>query len=343
VALINPEWIISCFTPDSVVQSLGGQYLRIACLSYPFMIISFGFSMGLRAVEKPKYSMVASIVALSLNTVLNFVLIFGLFGIPALGVKGAAIATVISRVVEFTLVLYFAYFKTDTMNPVLKDLLGFDKELIQKLIKTSTPVVLNELFWGLGTTMYLVIYGKISVEAITIMNIVTSVFNIFFVAGIGVGNASTVMLGKLLGAGEPEKAYESAILFLKNAVVFGIISGVLFVSCIPLIMPLYQNFSPETLTLMSQVMVIFAIGMTFKFMNIINIVGIFRAGGDTKYAMFLEIVVLWVVGVLGAYIAVTVFNAPLIVVAMIVQFEEVIKVVIGHFRVVSKKWVKTLV
>ncbi|MGL4372912.1 MAG: MATE family efflux transporter, partial [Turicibacter sp.] len=287
VAFFNPEWIISIFTPDKTVQTLGAQYLKIACLSYPFMIISFGFSMGLRAVEKPKYSMIASIIALTINTILNVILIFGLFGMPALGVAGAAIATVISRIVEFALVLSFAYLKTDTMNPKLSVLLSFDKELIGKLVKTSLPVVINELLWGLGTTVYLIIYGLISVEAISVMNIVTSVFNIFFIAGIGVGNASTVMLGKQLGSGETDKAYESGILFLKNALVLGITSGLIFILCIPLILPLYSNFDAQTLNTMSIVMIIFACGMSFKFVNIINIVGIFRAGGDTKYALFL--------------------------------------------------------
>ena len=307
------------------------------------MILSFGYSMGLRAVEKPKFSMIASIIALTLNTILNYLLIFGAFGLPQLGVIGAAIATLVSRIVEFILIMFFAYFKTETMNPKLSVLLSFNKELISKLITTSLPVVINECFWGLGTTAYLVIYGQINVESISIMNIVTSIFNIFFIAAIGVGNASTVMLGKQLGAGEKDKTYDHAILFLKTGVVLGILSGLILIACIPLILPMYQNFESSTLKLMGQVLVIFAFGLTFRFINIINIVGIFRAGGDTKYAMILELGILWTVGVLGAFIAVNLFNAPLLIVAMIVQLEEIVKVVIGIFRVRSKKWINTLV
>lgn len=307
------------------------------------MILSFGYSMGLRAVEKPKFSMIASIIALTLNTILNYLLIFGAFGFPQLGVVGAAIATLVSRIVEFALIMFFAYFKTDTMNPKLSVLCSFNKELISKLITTSLPVVINECFWGLGTTAYLVIYGQINVESISIMNIVTSIFNIFFIAAIGVGNASTVMLGKQLGAGENDKTYTHAVLFLKTGVVLGIISSLILVACIPLILPMYQNFEPSTLELMGQVLVIFAFGLTFRFINIINIVGVFRAGGDTKYAMILELGILWTVGVLGAWIAVNIFNAPLLIVAMIVQLEEIVKVIIGMFRVRSKKWINTLV
>ena len=157
LALLIPEQIIRIFTQDVAVQELGAKYLRIACLSYPFMILSFGFSMGLRAVEKPKFSMIASIIALTLNTILNLILIFGLFGFPQLGVIGAAIATLVSRIVEFILVIGFAYLKTETMNPKLSVLLAFDRELINKLIVTSLPVVINECFWGLGTTAYMVI------------------------------------------------------------------------------------------------------------------------------------------------------------------------------------------
>lgn len=343
LAFFIPEKIISIFTPDVAVQSLGAQYLKIACLSYPFMILSFGYSMGLRAVEKPKFSMIASIIALTLNTILNYLLIFGAFGLPQLGVIGAAIATLVSRIVEFILIMFFAYFKTETMNPKLSVLLSFNKELISKLITTSLPVVINECFWGLGTTAYLVIYGQINVESISIMNIVTSIFNIFFIAAIGVGNASTVMLGKQLGAGEKDKTYDHAILFLKTGVVLGILSSLILIACIPLILPMYQNFESSTLKLMGQVLVIFAFGLTFRFINIINIVGIFRAGGDTKYAMILELGILWTVGVLGAFIAVNLFNAPLLIVAMIVQLEEIVKVVIGIFRVRSKKWINTLV
>ena len=260
--------------------------------------------MGLRAVEKPKFSMIASVIALTLNTVLNLILIFGLFGFPQLGVIGAAIATLISRMVEFILVIGFAYLRTDTMNPKLSVLLSFDRELINKLVVTSLPVVINECFWGLGTTAYMVIYGMINVEAISIMNIVNSIFNIFFIAAIGVGNASTVMLGKQLGAGEKEQTYKAAILFLKVGIILGILSGLLLILCIPVMLQLYNDFDPSTLNTMAQVLIIFAIGLTFRFINIINIVGVFRAGGDTKYAMILELGVLWTVGVLGAFIAV---------------------------------------
>ena len=343
LALLIPEQIIRIFTPDIAVQALGAKYLRLACLSYPFMIISFGFSMGLRAVEKPKFSMIASVIALTINTLLNLVLIFGLFGFPTLGVIGAAIATLVSRLVEFILVLGFAYLKTDTMNPKLSVLLSFNRELINKLIVTSLPVVINECFWGLGTTAYLVIYGMINVESISIMNIVNSIFNIFFIAAIGVGNASTVMLGKQLGAGEKEKCYQEAKLFLRVGLILGILSGLTLVFCLPIMLKLYKDFDRSTLKLMSQVLVVFAIGLTFRFINIINIVGIFRAGGDTKYAMILELGILWSVGVLGSFIAVHFFNAPLIVVAIIVQLEEVVKVFLGMFRVQSKKWINQLV
>ncbi|MBQ1785178.1 MAG: MATE family efflux transporter [Turicibacter sp.] len=343
LALFIPEQIISIFTDDVAVQALGANYLRVASLSYPFMILSFGFSMGLRAVEKPKFSMIASVIALTLNTILNLVLIFGLFGCPALGVLGAAVATLVSRIVEFILVLGLAYLKTDTMNPKLSVLLSFDKELINKLMVTSLPVVINECFWGLGTTAYMVIYGMINVESISIMNIVNSIFNIFFIAAIGVGNASTVMLGKQLGAGEKEKTYKNAILFLKVGIVLGIISGLLLVACIPVMLQLYNDFDAQTLSLMAQVLVVFAVGLTFRFINIINIVGVFRAGGDTKYAMILELGVLWIVGVLGTFIAVKFFNAPLLIVAIIVQLEEVVKTIIGMFRVHSKKWINQLV
>lgn len=343
LGILIPEKIVGLFTPEVTVQALGAKYLKIACLSYPFMILSFGFSMGLRAVEKPKYSMIASMIALILNTILNYLLIFGTFGFPSLGVGGAAIATLISRVVELALVLFFAYFKTDTMNPKVSTLLSFNKDLIKKLMATSLPVVINECFWGLGTTAYLAIYGMINVESISIMNIVTSIFNIFFIAAIGVGNASTVMLGKQLGAGKQEKTYAEAILFLKIGIVLGILSAILLIASIPLILPMYQNFGSDTLALMAKVLIIFSIGLTFRFINIINIVGIFRAGGDTRYAMILELGTLWTVGVLGAFIAVQFFNAPLLVVAMIVQFEEVVKLIIGMFRVKSKKWINTLV
>ncbi len=343
LALLIPEQIIHIFTQNTTVQALGADYLRIACLSYPFMILSFGFSMGLRAVEKPKFSMIASVIALTLNTVLNFILIFGLFGFPPLGVMGAAIATLVSRMIEFILVLGFAYFKTETMNPKLSVLLSFDRELIHKLVVTSLPVVINECFWGLGTTAYMVIYGMINVEAISIMNIVTSIFNIFFIAAIGVGNASTVMLGKQLGAGENERTYKDAILFLKVGIVLGILSGLLLILCIPVMLQLYNDFDRTTLHTMAQVLMVFAIGLTFRFINIINIVGVFRAGGDTKYAMILELGVLWTVGVLGTFIAVKVFHAPLLIVAIIVQLEEAVKVLIGMFRVRSKKWINQLV
>ena len=342
-AFMVPEFIIDLFTDSEEAIKLGASYLRVACFSYPFMVLSFGMSTGLRTIEKPKFSMYASILALSLNTVLNFIFIFGLGGVPAMGVVGAALATVISRLVEFCCIYYFAYFKTDEMNPTWRDLIRFNRPQIKQLMITSLPVIINEMFWGLGMTVYVLIYGEISVEAISVMNIVNAIGNIFFIAGNGVGNASTVMLGKQLGANEPLKAIEMARLFTKVCAVFGIISACLYAACIPLIVPLYSSFDDSTLQLMKQVMIISALGTPLRFINMLNIVGIFRSGGDTKYAMTLELGMLWGVGVLGAFTLVKVFSAPLFMVVILIQLEEVLKVIVGYFRVKSNKWVRTLV
>ncbi|MFA5524586.1 MAG: MATE family efflux transporter, partial [Tissierellales bacterium] len=223
LALVFPETIIKVFNKDSNVVRLGSDYLRIVGISYIFTAITMAFSSGLRCIGKTVLPMLVSFGALLINASLNYILIFGHFGAPEMGVEGAALATLIARIVETIILIIYIYIGRGTLAASLKEMIGFDKAFVIKTFKTIIPVVLNEICWGLGAVVYSVAYGRIGTQAIASVQITSTISNLYMVLVFGIANASAVMVGNLIGAGEEEKGKEYAY----RLSVLGGITGVL--------------------------------------------------------------------------------------------------------------------
>ena len=205
LALALPEAIIKIFDKDTNVVQLGSDYLRIVGISYIFSAVTLAYSSSLRSIRKTLIPMIVSAVALLINTLFNYMLIFGNFGAPEMGVKGAALATLIARVVETLALIIYVYKAKGTLAAGFKDMLGFDRTYVIKSFKTILPVVLNEICWGLGAVVYSVAYGRIGTQAIASVQITSTISNLYMVLVFGIANASAVMVGNLIGAGEEGK------------------------------------------------------------------------------------------------------------------------------------------
>lgn len=341
VAIAYPEGVIRIYSADPEVIKLGGEYLRIIGLSYLLSAVTYSFSVLLRSIENVRLPMAASMFALSLNTLLNYGLIFGNFGLPELGVEGAALATVIARFFEAFLILFLVYRYKLPLAAKPAILFKWDKIQIGKFFRTTLPVIITEIIWSLGTTTYSVVYAHISTEAIAAYNIALSLDRLVFVIFIGLGNACAIMIGKKIGEGHKDTAH----LFGKKFILLGMISAlVLGLTMLVVKNPLLSFFgvTSETSLLARNTLLVMIFSLPVRSLNLILLIGILRSGGDTIYAFFIDAGVIWVVGVPIAYLGAFVFQLPIHWVYLMVMTEEVVKVSLGLIRFVKGRWIHAL-
>ncbi len=343
-ALLIPEHIMRIFSSDTKVIKLGVDYLRIVSISYIITGISFAYAVASRSIGEAKMPMVVSIVSFVTNAVFNYLLIFGKFGFPQLGIKGAAYGTLIARIVEIALILYFVY--SNNKNPLagsIKDMTDWTGDFVKKYFKTAYPVILNEAFWSLGTVLYSIAYAKIGTEAAAAVQILNTVQNVFMVMSRGLANACTVMVGNKIGAEEEEVAIEYANSFMIISIISGMILGIILFLTSDAILMFFKNLTPELYTTSKKLLIVLAVFFFVKVLNGTIIVGIFRGGGDTRFSMIIEMAAVWLVGVPLAFLGALVFKLPVYYVTALVYMEEVVKVVVCIPRIISKKWVTNVI
>lgn len=341
-AFFLPEQILRIFSTDSVVIDLGSRYIKIVSISYFLTAISFSYSFASRSIGHAKLPMMVSAISLGINTLFNYVLIFGNLGFPELKIIGAAIATLTARAVELTLLLFIIYRSGNVLAAKVKELFDFSYDFIKKFFNTTLPVILNEGFWSLGVTMYSIAYARISTDAIASVQIATTVQNVFMVIGRGLASACAVMIGNKIGANEEPEAVNYSKRFAIISTVLGIILGCLLFLSSHMILGLF-NISQQVYINAQKILWIMALIMGAKMFNLILIVGILRSGGDTKFSLFLEAGSVWIVGVPMAFIGAHLLKLPIHWVVLMVSSEEIVKALIGIPRVISKKWVKNVV
>ena len=340
-AVVFPETVLGFYTNDQTVIDLGSQYLKIAGFCYIFTAISYSFASILRSTENVHIPMIGSIIALSLNTLINYCLIFGNLGFPKLGVQGAAIATLISRLLEMMLIIAITYIKRTPAAARIKEL-RYSFAFFRNYIKTALPVIVNEAIWSLGITTYNAVYAHIGTNAIAAVNIASTVENLAFVAFMGIGNACAIMVGNQIGANQEKTAYSYAGRSLVMAISGAILVGILVISFSDLILSLY-NISDEAVQFAHNILRVSAATLWIRASNMTTFVGILRSGGDTRYALIVELFSIWTIGVPMALIGAFVLHLPVHFVYLMVTAEEATKFVIGVLRYFSKKWIHNLV
>ncbi len=341
-AFFFPDFILKIFTEDMEVVALGSKYLKTVSLSYIVTMISFAYGFASRSVGQAKLPMYISAISLGVNTLLNYLLIFGNFGFPMMGVTGAALATVISRTLEMTLLLSVIYKNGEVLAAKLYEMLDLSKPFVKRFLNTTVPVILNEGAWSLGTVMYSVAYGRIGTGAIAAVQIANTIQNIFLVLSKGLANASAVMLGNQLGSNHTKRAIDYAFSFLIIGSAVGLGLGVILYLTAPFALSIFE-ISEEVYNNTLKIIAVMAIFMFIKIYNAIVVVGIFRSGGDTKFALILELGSVWLIGVPLAFIGAFWWKLPVYWVVALVSLEELVKALVGLPRVISTKWAKNVV
>ncbi|NFO05090.1 MATE family efflux transporter [Clostridium botulinum] len=341
-SLICPNIVMRIFTPNESTIGIGVAYLSIVALSYPLTAITNAYISLLRAVNEVKAPVVISLFSILINAILNYTLIFGHFGFPALGVQGAAIGTLIARIIECISVLSIVYLKNGPAAARLKELVAFDKTFIKMFFITVSPVIANEFMWGLGVTIYSLVYGRMGDGAVAAITITQTVEQIAVVIFQGISAATAVILGNELGANKLKKADIHAKYLLILQFIATLVIGVI---CILTRWPLIHLFTvTEAVAVdISKCLIVFVLYLPFKMFNLVNITGVLRSGGDTKSGLILDTTGVWLIGIPLAYLGGIFLSLPIYWVYVLVLAEEIYKFVLSLKRYKQKKWLKNIV
>lgn len=339
--VLCPQAVMRIFTTSEGTIAIGASYLMIAALSYPCTAITNTYVAMLRAVGRVKAPVIISSATIFINIFFNYTLIFGHFGAPAMGARGAAVATLIARLVECATVLAVVYVSRSPIACRISELFGYSGAFVRQFVSTTTPVILNEFMWGLGTTMYSLAYGRMGDNAVAAITIATTIQDIVVVLFQGLSAATAVILGNEMGAGKLKRAerYASNFLILQFLVTlaamafcFGIRWGII---------GLY-HITPEVARDVSLCIIVFVLFMPFKMFNYVNVVGVLRSGGDTRVCLFIDTSGVWAIGIPMAFFGGLYLKAPIYIVYAMVMLEEFYKAVIGYIRYRQKKWLRNL-
>jgi len=338
LAITIPEYIINIFTTDSAVISDGSVYLTITGISYIFTALSIAYSLALRSIGKASLPLKATIVSITVNTGLNYILIFGKLGFPEMGIMGAAIATTISRFIEMAIIVTYVYKSKSILAAGIKDFLNLKIDFVKRYFKTTFPVILNELAWAIGMLVYKVVYARMGTDTIATIGITETTDSLIFSFLLGSANASAIMIGNKIGERDIEGVHIYSHRFLIIAFFLGISGGSILLLIAPYV-PLLFNVSDSVRRSATLVMYILAAFTVVKSFNLHFVIGMFRGGGDTRFSFLIDIIGTWFVGVPLAVVFGLILKFPLHFVVLIIIVEEVFKVVLGFFRYRSNKWI----
>lgn len=341
LAVFFPTFVMHMFTSDVRVITQGVMYLRIVSLSYLFFGIATITTNILRAVQTVHISLIASIASLLTNVFLNWVLIFGNLGVPAMGIAGAAVATTIARITECLIVVGYMKFKETKLRLHIWQLLVLDREIGKSFKVNSIPVICNELLWSSGTALLSVIIGHMGTQFTAAYSIYNVISQLACVLSQGVAASAAVMVGNTIGA----KRYDAIPFIIKNfqktACVTGLIAFAMVWIVRPL-MPLIYNITPEAMGYLMNILFIGAVMEAFRPIAFVNMVGILRGGGDARFVLVNDIAFLWTLCLPLGCLCGLILKLPVPLIFTVLRFDDMIKVITSSIRIKRNRWMKNL-
>lgn len=338
IALFLPKYFMGIFSTDKAVIDFGASYLRIVCIGYLFYSITNCTIMMLRSVKTVSISIIVYTASLVVNSILNWIFIFGNLGAPELGIRGAAIATICARITEFSIVLVFMFIYERKIGLKIEHLLKLDKEILKDYVGLCTPVLCNELLWAIGASMISVIVGRMGTEVVA-ANSINGVAHQFVTVFIfGMSNATAVIIGNTIGEGKKEKAKEYAYSIGIFSVVMGCISGLMILLIKPFVVNFY-NVSYSTKLIAMEIMTVTSGIIVFQSLASNFMMGVLRGGGDAKFVLINDLIFMWLVAILGGFFVAFVLELPVALVFLVIKCDEILKSLTSVYRVISGKWV----
>lgn len=341
-ALFFPAAMISLFSSDADVVRLGAGYLRIVGFAFVPFCVTFSFMTNMRSMGFAFVPLIASFAAVVVNIVLNYCLIFGNFGFPAMGVTGAAIGTCTAKLIETGLLTAIIYLKPYPLAASVKKMLGFDLAFVKRVMATCWPVFFNEVFWVTGVSMYKLVYARMGTQSIAAVNIVATLEEFLFVPFFGMFHAGSILIGNSIGAKRYNQAFAYGKFMLLAQLPMALGAGLLLILCRNFILGFY-NISFAAHNNAYYLMLTTGLVLWAKTTNFTTVVSVFRGGGDTRFGFFMDLSAVWCIGVPMAFTGAFVLHWPVYGVMALIALEEMFKLMIGLPRFFSKKWIKDLV
>ena len=341
-AVFFPRDIIGIYSRDPLVIASGALYLKTLAPAFIPFAVSQVFVLTLRSTGEVKIPMVTTVIALFVNVILNYLLIFGAGSIPPMGLAGAAAATVAARVVELLILLFLSYRGHYAPAGSPRELLAFNGPFVRRFFRICIPVILNEFVWSLGISIQNVIFARTHTGAIAAFNITNTVSQLTWVLFIGLGNGVAVLIGNRIGEGKegPARDYAARIILFAPLAAVG---TALILIPLSLLLPLVFNVDGEVLRATGQMFVILALSYPFRAFNMSMVVGSCRAGGDTVFCAVYDVIFMWTAALPLAAIASFLFHAPVWIIYLCVTMEEPCKVILGLWRYRSGKWLRNVI
>lgn len=338
LALAFSRQVMSIFTTDPIVIEEGAKFLRWVGMSYLFMGLSSTTVVMLRSVGAVKVAIVMYITSLATNVFFNWVLIFGNLGAPRLEIEGAAIATCISRAVELVIAFSYLFGMEKKIRYRVKYLFMRKIGIIREFVRNAGPVLVNELIWGMGSATLAIIIGRMGTEFTAANSICSVLSQLVTITIFGAGNAAAVIVGNTIGSGEYDKAraYGNSLIFI--SVGLGLVSsGVVHILKFPML-SLY-NVSDTVLLYARQIINVYSFIVIFQSVSAMSIVGVLRGGGDTRFALVMDVVFMWMISIPLGFVTGLGLGWPVPVVYFLIKCDEIFKTCFSFVRIVRGKWV----
>lgn len=336
--LFFPEQLMRILTNEETLIVLGSEYLRVIGISYVFSGIAQIFLAIMKNCGAVNMSTLINGVMVILNIALNAVFIFGLSGFPKMGIKGAALATVLATVVQF---LWSVGYVLCRIRAVKFSLRSCEKKLFGRFWQKTVPLLINNLAWGIGFSMYSVIMGHLGTDAVAANGIANISKNLVVCFCLGLGNAGSIIVGNRLGADRLQEAKEVGETLTKTAIIAGIVSGLVLIAVSPFITKMV-DLTPTARGYLQKMLLISSYYIAGKSVNCMTIGGIFSAGGDSKFGMLCDSVTLWCIIVPLGCICAFILKLPVMVVYFVLNLDEIIKLPVVYKHYKKYKWIKNL-
>ena len=336
--LFFPEQLMRILTNEETLIVLGSEYLRVIGISYVFSGIAQIFLAIMKNCGAVNMSTLINGVMVILNIALNAVFIFGLSGFPKMGIKGAALATVLATVVQF---LWSVGYVLCRIRAVKFSLRSCEKKLFGRFWQKTVPLLINNLAWGIGFSMYSVIMGHLGTDAVAANGIANISKNLVVCFCLGLGNAGSIIVGNRLGADRLQEAKEVGETLTKTAIIAGSVSGLVLIALSPFITKMV-DLTPTARGYLQKMLLISSYYIAGKSVNCMTIGGIFAAGGDSKFGMLCDSVTLWCIIVPLGCICAFILKLPVMVVYFVLNLDEIIKLPVVYKHYKKYKWIKNL-
>lgn len=337
-----PEQTLRLFTRDAAIVAEGVAYLKIIRFTYLFFAASSILLGTMRVVESVQIALRVSVLSLVLNCSINYVLIYGRFGAPEMGVRGAAIGTLAARIVELFVFAWYVFVRDRRVSMQPSDFLSADREMARDFFRVASPVILTQTLWGLANALQTVILGHMSAVAIAAQSISSNVFLLLKVASVGASSAAAILIGKAIGEGKDLSVLKEYTRTLQALfVAIGLVLGAaLMIIRVPLLR--VYNISDETRALANAYMIIQSVVLVTMSYQMPTNGGIIRGGGDTRFVMILDLISIWGIVLPFSCLAAFVWRLSPIIVIILLNSDQVFKCVPAFIRVNSYKWIKRL-